>query len=108
MDDGYLVGPREVIFDVLAEFANWPRDECGCNLNVKRCKMQCDEEEACEEARREGLIPNELRHLEKGCIINNAREKMRGINVFNVPVGEEGYVETILTEKARNVEGVTN
>ncbi len=36
MDDGYLVGPPEVVFRVLAEFAVGLKEECGCELNLKK------------------------------------------------------------------------
>ena len=39
MDDGYLVGPREVVLKVMEEFANGVRERAGCELVVKKCKM---------------------------------------------------------------------
>jgi hypothetical protein len=63
MDDGYLVGPPEIVFEVLAEFARSLKKESGCELNIGKCKMYSCEEEACERARRQGLIPDELQHL---------------------------------------------
>jgi hypothetical protein len=32
---------------------------------------------------------------------------MRGLHIFNVPMGEEKYVESILRKKAKHVEKVT-
>ncbi len=39
MDDGYMIGPKEVVFEVLASFAYGIKEECGCELNVAKCKM---------------------------------------------------------------------
>jgi len=39
MDDGYLVGPPEIVFEVLAEFARDLKTDSGCELNITKCKM---------------------------------------------------------------------
>jgi hypothetical protein len=39
MDEGYIVGPREVIFGVLEEFAKGIRGGTGCKIVAKKCKM---------------------------------------------------------------------
>ena len=31
MDDGYMIGPPEMVFEVLAEFGEGIRDDCGCD-----------------------------------------------------------------------------
>ncbi len=36
MDDGYMIGPREVVFEVLADFAKDIMEGCGCDLNVDK------------------------------------------------------------------------
>ena len=36
-DDGYMIGPKEVVFNVLAEFAAGIKVDCGCELNVHKC-----------------------------------------------------------------------
>jgi hypothetical protein len=86
MDDGYLVGPREVIFVVLSTFAKGIKEECGCALNVKKCKIYYEEEDACDEARRDGLIPEDLQPLREGDYINESGESLRSIHIFNVPI----------------------
>ncbi len=63
MDDGYMIGPKEVVFEVLGSFAKGMKEECGCDLNVAKCKMYNKKEGACEEARRAGCIPDDLSHL---------------------------------------------
>ncbi len=63
MDDGYLVGPPEIVFEVLAEFARGLKKESGCELNIGKCKMHNVEEGAYERVRRQGIIPDELQHL---------------------------------------------
>jgi hypothetical protein len=63
MDDGYTMGPMEVVFQVLEEFAVGIREEHGCHLNARKCKMYSMEEDRCEEARREGHILESLQHI---------------------------------------------
>jgi hypothetical protein len=54
MDDGYMIGPKEVVFDVLAEFAEALREEHGCRLNTRKCKMYIINEGTCQQAKEEG------------------------------------------------------
>ena len=37
MDDGYLVGPPEIVFEVLAKFARDLKTDSGCELNINKC-----------------------------------------------------------------------
>jgi hypothetical protein len=39
MDDGHLIGPKEVIFVVLAEFAEGIQGDHGCMLNKRKCRI---------------------------------------------------------------------
>ena len=92
MDDGYLVGPPEIVFEVLAEFARDLKKDSGCELNIDKCKMYIVEEDACEKERRQGLIPDELQHLQEGSYVNWSGDVLRGILVFNVPIGMDREV----------------
>ncbi len=107
MDDGYMIGPKEVVFHVLASFATDIKEECGCDLNVTKCNMYNKEDGACEEARRTGCIPNELSHLQEGPHVNREGDILRGLTIFNVPVGEERHATAKLREKAAHVEKTT-
>jgi len=88
MDDGYMIGPPEVVFKVLAEFAAGIREDYGCELNVSKCKMYSKEAGACEAARKAGHIPEELQHLQEGVHVSESGDLLRGLTIFNVPVGE--------------------
>ena len=59
------------------------------------------------EARRTGLIPEALMHLREGIHVSESGELLRGLTIFNVPVGEEKFVEVKLREKAQQVERTT-
>jgi len=107
MDDGYLVGPKEIIFEVLAEFAEGIERDHGCALNARKCKMHSWTEGACAAARREGHIPAAMEHIQEGTDVNESGEILRGLLIFNVPVGEERYVAAILRDKAKQVGHVT-
>ena len=89
MDEGYLIGPPEVVFEVLAEFATGIREDCGCELNVSKCKMCIKEEGACEAARKAGHIPKKPMHLQEGVNVNESGDMLGGLTIFNVLVGEE-------------------
>ena len=65
------------------------------------------EEDKCKEARREGHIPDSRQHIEKGIYINESGDTLRGIMIFNVPVGDSKYLEALLRQKARDVGQVT-
>ncbi len=101
MDDGYMVGPPEVVFDLLSEFAAGLKAECGCELNINKCKMYNMEKGACERARRRGLIPEELQHLHEGTFVNESGHILRGIQIFIVSIETERYVAVVLREKAK-------
>ncbi len=72
-------------------------------MNTRKSKMHSMEEDMCKEARREGYIPDSLHHIEEGIYVNESRETLRGIEIFNVPVGDNMYVEDVLRQKAREV-----
>ena len=107
MDDGYMIAPPELVFRVMAEFAAEIKEDCGCELNVSKCKMFNSEEGACEAARRAGYNPEELLHLQEGVHVNDSGNRLRGLTIFNVPVGEERYVEVKLRDKAMHVKKTT-
>jgi hypothetical protein len=39
MDDGYKVGPPEVVFKVPADFAVGLKTECGCELDMSKFRV---------------------------------------------------------------------
>jgi len=104
MDDGYMMGPVEVVCQVLEEFAMGIREDHGCQLNARKCKMYIMEKDKCEEARREGHIPDNLQHIQEGIYVNESGDRWKGIMIFNVPVDDNRFVEAILRQKAREVE----
>jgi hypothetical protein len=61
------------------------------------------EEDKCKEARREGHIPESLQHIEEGIFICESGKALRGIMIFNVPVGDSRYMEAVLRQKAREM-----
>jgi hypothetical protein len=65
MDVGYMVGPREVIFGVLEDFAKEIREGTGCELVARKCKMFSLEEDALGDCNRKGIIHQELEHIEE-------------------------------------------
>jgi hypothetical protein len=65
--------------------------------------MFSKEEGVCEAARAAGYIPEELMHLQEGVHISESGDMLRGLTVFNVPVGEKRFVQLKLREKAAHV-----
>jgi hypothetical protein len=101
MDDGYMVGPPEVVFRVLADFAKGLKHDYGCELNVFKCNMVSMEEGACEAAKRREYISEELQHVQEWTFVNESRDILRGIWIFNVPLGEEKCDSAQPREKAK-------
>ena len=62
---------------------------------------------ACARAREEGHIPEELTLIQEEAYVNKAGDIPKGIQVFNVPVGTEKYVQAKLREKAMQVKQTT-
>ena len=83
------------------------KEDHGCELNTRKCKMYSMEENICSEARREGHIPESLQHIEEGIYVNKSGDRLEGIVIFNVPVGDNRYVEAVLRQKAREVGQIT-
>jgi len=52
------------------------------------------------------LIPEELSLMGEGIYVNEDGDRLRGVTVFNVPVGEPEYVEAVLRNKAQEVASV--
>ena len=102
-----MVGPPEVVFRVLADFAVGLKAECGLDLNMSKCKMFSWDDGACARAREEGHIPEELTPIQEGTYVKWAGDILKGIQVFNVPVGTERYVQAKLREKAMQVKQTT-
>ena len=46
-------------------------------------------------------------HIQEGVHVTESGEMLRGLTIFNVPVGEEKFVEVKLREKAVQVEKTT-
>jgi hypothetical protein len=106
MDDGYMVGPREVVFKVLAEFAEGIKQRTGCKRVPKKCKMYNLDPTTWHDCKHKNLIPEEPMLMEEGIYVNENGDMLRGVTVFDVPIGELEYVETVLKNKAREVAGV--
>ena len=53
-------------------------------------------EGVCLQAKEKGWIPTEQEHMEEGTMVDETGTSLRGIPIFNVPVGEEIYVAAVL------------
>ena len=103
MDDGYMVGPIEVVFKVLAEFAKGIREGTGCELVTRKCKIYNMDAGAWQDYTRKDLIPSELSLMEEGIYVNEDGDRLRGVIVFNACVGEPEYVKAVLRNKAQEM-----
>jgi len=54
MDDGYMIDPKEVVFEVLSDFAKAIEEKHGCRLSTRKCKMYNINEGMCHQAKEEG------------------------------------------------------
>jgi hypothetical protein len=87
MDDGYMVGPREVIFGVLENFARGIREGTRCEPVARKCNFFGMDENAWKDCNRRGLIPQELEHMKEGLYVDESGDRLRGVIIFNVPLG---------------------
>ena len=87
---------RRKWFEVLAKFAKALEEEHGCRLNTTNSKMYNINEGVCQQAKEEGWILTELEHLEEGTMVDDTRNNMRGIQIFNVPAGEKSMWQQCL------------
>jgi len=106
MNACYIVGPMDVIFVVLAEFAERVERDTWCQLVPENFKFYSMDSTTWEDINNRELIPEGLKHMQEGIFVNNAGDVLRGLEVFNVPVGDPDYVATILRTKAKQV-GIT-
>jgi len=65
MDDDYMIGPRKILFELAMDFAREIREETGCELAAKKCKMLSTDEEAREDCKRRLFIPQESQHIKE-------------------------------------------
>ena len=96
MDDGYTVGPPNILFPALSKFAADIRDNCGLELEMKKCEVLAWS----------GQIPEEA-----GTGITNAGLEVDGswepgFLVYGVPVGTDKYVEKMLDQKVDEIEKI--
>jgi hypothetical protein len=74
-----------------------------CKNLVTSLSIYSRKEGACAAARREGYIPEAIKHIHEGAYVNESGDILRGLLIFNVPAGEERYVAAVLRDKARQV-----
>ncbi len=103
MDDKYMIKPREIVFHVFLEFANVIWESTSCELVAKKCRMYNMDEGAWEDCNTRGIIPEQLSFMEEGVHVTENGECLKGITVFNVPIGEPKYDEAVLRNKAKEV-----
>ncbi len=72
-----------------------------------KCKVYNLDEDAWGGCHRNRLIPDELSEIQEGIFVNEEGERLRGVTIFNVPIGEEKYVEAVMKKKAKEVVAIT-
>jgi len=72
-------------------------------LVPEKCKIYSPDSSGWEDINNRDLIPEGFKHMQEGIFVNNTRDRLRGLHVFNVPVGDPDYVATVLKTKAIQV-----
>jgi hypothetical protein len=103
MDDGYIVGPKNAIFAVLAKFAEGVKRDIGCQLVPEKCKFYNPDSTIWEDINNRDLLPEDLKHMQEGIFINSTGDMLRGLHVSNVPVRDPDCVAAVLRTKANQV-----
>jgi len=69
-----------MVFEVLAKFVEaMIREEHGCSLNTRKCRMHIINEGVCQQAKEKGWTPTQLEHLEEGTFVDETGTNFRGI-----------------------------
>ena len=45
--------------------------------------------------------------MQEGIFVNEEGGRLRGVTIFNVPIGEERYVEVVMKKTAKEVAAIT-
>ena len=95
-DDGYFFGPPDVVLEALARFEQQIVANTGCKLTRSKCWLYA-----------QGNAVPENCDIPAGSIQEEDGTSHYGITVYNVPIGEPGYVREALREKAeRNADTI--
>ncbi len=65
----------------------------------EKCKFFSRDVGAVADFNNRNLIREDLKHMQEGIHVINTGDRLRGIHVFNVLIGEPNYVATILRDK---------
>ena len=93
MDDGYVIGPSEVVFPAVERFERSLLDQCG--LMLQRAKTEV--------FTWDGVMP---RDTPAGMVIAGREVEgqfMPGFLCYGVPVGSNEYVRHVLEEKVEQI-----
>jgi len=71
MDDGYMIGPPEGVFKVMAEIGAGIKEDCGCEMNIKSARCSATRRERARQ--REGRVTSRRRCsiFKKKCTLMN-------------------------------------
>ena len=94
-DDGYLVGPSDILFPALERFASKVREKCLLHLQVTKTEVFTWSgdlpPEAPQDMARAGVQVGEVWHP--------------GFLCYGIPVGTRQYCQIMLMEKVQEVRG---
>ena len=72
-----------------------------------KCKVCSLDEDTWGDCQRKQLIPDEISDIQEGIFVNEEGDRLRGVTIFNVSIGEGRYVEAVLKKKAKEVAAIT-
>jgi hypothetical protein len=55
------------------------------------------------ECNEKGLIPDELSHMEEDIYVSEDEDRLKGVTICNLPIGEHVHVEAVSRDKAPEV-----
>ena len=92
-DDGYLIGPADVVFDALHQFAAKVREKCLLHLQVSKTEVFTWS----------GMLPPQAPQDMKRAGVQIGDVWQPGFLCYGIPVGTRQYCQHLLMEKVQEV-----
>ena len=93
-DDGYAIGPAEIVFPAVEQFRDAIRQECGLNLRLSKCLVYTQT----------GELPAQApAGMKRAGIEDEGGAWLPGFRCYGVYIGSDSYVRYMLAKEATRI-----